>query len=280
MKLANYAVVSKSDILATYAPASDYADNCIRYLAEKGLLPLNVDASFPPVNVLAGFAFYSGCVKDYKVIVYENTDKLGLLKECITDRLGIDTKVMTSMDSGGHTGSQLMVTNGGTYIARLFEAMGLPKSCGKKARMESLGIPSYRKDLFALAASDGLLGDDDRNMVRILEKDLTAVLISVKTKPKSKKCLNIRFLSRPSEEGARNFAEDNLRLINFSVPDLGLREERIWVERVPSGSYVANMSLNGSSMDCVLDANRDLLKFSPALQKLYGFDLPFEPAEI
>lgn len=282
MKLGNYLIVSKRDVIEeTYKrPDCKYARECDKYLTRKKLTPVYVDGNFPYLNVYANFIFYSGCLPKKEVRISEKEETLGLIKKNITRRLGLKTKIIPKT---GNRGAMLILTEGGPYVSRLLEVMGLPRSCGPKAKLKLLEIPGYRTDLFTLATCEKLLEEGDKEMVRKLERDSTAVLFSARASldtdiPEKQWVLN--FFARPTREKARDFARKNLEMVNFSAPEIGLKENRIKTRSLVSGSYSSYIPINGKELECILDANRDLLKFSPKLKELYGFDLDFEPLEM
>lgn len=278
MKLENYALVKEADIVNAYKrPKCRYTGECVQYLEDRGLLPLYVDGKFPLVNAFASFAFYSGCVLNTEVNVSERTETLDLVKRNITDRLGINSKTVPKK---GTAGPILTMAENGSCIARLMEAMGLPRCLGPKAGIKSLGVPKYRKDLFGLAKCGGVLERDDQERVRSLERDSTAVLLSTKTQYQSQRYWCLYLPARPTEDEAVGMAMEQAELINFSVPDLKLGRDDMMVGRLKSGSYLPRVPINGSRLECILDDNRDLIKFSPGMQRHYGFDLDFEPAGI
>jgi len=283
MKLSKYLLVSATDVVeGTYRrPNCKYASDCYRYLSEKGLLPLHVDGNFSHLNVLANFVFYSGCVARKDVNISEKRKMLDKIEEKIMSKLGLKTKIRPRK---GNHGPVLVMAEGGAYLARLLECMGLPRSCGRKAKAKTLEIPAYRTDLFKWATCDQALEADDIAKVKSLERDATAVLFSTKAKPDTeipKQYWVLNFLSRPTPEEAKAFAKKNLEMINFSAPGIeGLNEGEIRTRRIRSGSYTSYIPIGGKILQSILDDNRDILKFSPRLQKPYGFTLPFEPVEI
>ena len=279
MKLKDYIIVSKRDVITeTYKRTdSKYARACEDYLERKGLAPLYIDKKFPLLNVYANFAFYSGCLARKNVHISENEEMLELVESKVSKRLGMKTKIIP--EHKGH-GATLVLTEGGPYLSRLLETMGLPRSSGPKAKLKSLEIPHYRKDLFKLASCDNVLDEGDKEIARKLERDSTAVLLSTKMIPLSKKHWVLYTFSRPTEEDAKEFARESVEMIKFSVPGLEIPHENIKVKKLRSGTYSPRIIINGRNTEFVLDANRDLLKFSPELQKLYGFELDFEPVEI
>lgn len=282
MKLSNYSLVSAIDVVeGTYRrPNCKYASECYRYLNEKGLLPLYVDGNFSSLNVLANFVFYSGCVARKDVNISGDRETLGLIESKIMNRLSLKSKIKPTK---GNHGSVLVMSEGGAYLARLFECMGLPRSCGRKARAKSLGIPGYRKDLMNPTTCDKVLEEGDVEKVKKIERDATAVLFATRAQPdteRPEKYWVLDFFSRPTAKEAETFARENLEMINFSAPGIaGLNEGEIRTRPIRSGSYTSYILIRGKTLDSIRDeSNRDLLKFSPQLQRLYDFKLAFEPA--
>jgi hypothetical protein len=281
MKLRNYSLVSPFDVIeGTYdRPNCKYATACYKFLKERGLLPLYVDGNFSFLNVLANFAFYSGCVARKDVNISGNEETLERIEKNIMEKLSLKTKIKPT--KGNHGSVLSMAEEGGAYMARLLKCMGLPRSCGRKAKAKTLEMPDYRTDLFRLATCDEVLEDEDVAKVKKLERDATAVLFSAKANPDSeipKQYWVLNFLSRPTPEEARDFAAKNLQLVNFSTPEIGLNESQIRTRRLVSGSHTSYIPISGKVLESILDGSRDLLKFSPRLQRLYNFELAFEPA--
>jgi hypothetical protein len=275
LELRNYSFVTEDNIEKTYKKPS-YAPNCIKYLKSKGLVPLYINDNFPYVNVLAGFAFYTGCLTKSKVNISEDEETLNLIEKNITNKLDLKTKIIPRWNEYGTT---LTNAKRGAYISRFLETMGLPRQSGLKSRLKSLEIPRYRKEMFEFVSND-LLSKGDYETVKKLEHDLSAILFSTRSVFHSKNNWTLHFFARPTTGDAESFAKENLKLINFSSHEIEIPEERIQTRRLKSGSYSSQIMINRMYLECILDSNRDLLKFSPKLQKLYGFELDFEPVEI
>ncbi|MEE9323393.1 MAG: hypothetical protein V3U72_02500 [Candidatus Aenigmarchaeota archaeon] len=286
MTLKNYPVVTGEEVVKTYVSwGQGYkcASDCKSFLEDNGFDRIYVeseDGKFPFLNVFANFAFYSGFLRK-NVNISEGGESLKKIKKKIIPGLGLKGKIVPA--SNGH-GAIVRLKKGGAYMARVLESMGLPRYCGPKARMESLGIPTYRQELFDLATS-GVLDKDENEIIRKIEYDSAAVLFSTRTSvhkkaDRKKDYWYSHFFARPTKKEAENLAKDNLKLINFAVPEMEIREEDIGTTRLKSGSYVSSLHLNGRNLECILDGNRSLIKFSPELQKHYSFKLDFEPVEI
>jgi hypothetical protein len=281
MKLRNYSIISNRDVIEETYKNTDsyYAHKCDEFLRNNGFAPVYVDGDFPYLNVFANFAFYSGCVAKKEVKISEDEKTLDLLEKNITKKLGLKTKVIPQK---GGRGASLTLIEGGPYIARLLQTLGLPRSSGSKARLKSLEIPSYREDLFKFATCD-ILDDNDRETVRRVEYDSAAVLFSTRMSVPSENHWVIYSFARPTEEEARSFTEKNVEMINFAVPGLEISDENIKIQKLRSGSYSPRIIIKGRNKECISDAHQDLLKFSPHLQMECGFDmkkLKFEPLEL
>lgn len=278
MKLGNYAVVKEDDIVNAYTRhGSRYVGECVHYLEGKGLLPLYVDNRFPLVNVLASFAFYSGCVLNTNVNISEDPSTLVLIQNNIAEKLDIRTKTVPRKGTGGPI---LTMAEGGACMARLMEAMGLPRRNGSKTCMKVLEVPHYRKELLRMARCGEMLDADDKERIRRLQRDSTAVLFSTKTQYQSPKYWCLYLPARPTEEEALSTAMENFDFINFSAPDLEFSRDDVKITRLKSGNYLPRVPINGRRLDRILDRNKDLIKFNRDLQQLCGLEPAFEAAEI
>jgi hypothetical protein len=289
MRLKDYVVISSEKVLGTYklgnsnhkpnSFAYKSAAECGRFLEESGFDGMRVsgdDGMFPYLNVLANFAFYSGCLrKNVQITMPEEV--LREISSKILPRLGLEGEIKYS--ARGKREPTLFSKANGAYVARTLESMGIPRSCGNKAKIPNLSIPSYRKNLIASAVS-GDFDEGDAEAVRKLERDSTAVLFSARLHPTTRKNLWLHFFTRSTPEDAERFAKEGIGIINFAVPGIGLDEKDIRTEKNGKGGHYSAINLRGDKLEFVLDGNNDLLKFSPRLQQLYGLDLPFEPAEI
>lgn len=285
MRLKKYVIVSAKDILKGYdlgnnrhppnSFAYKHAQECEAFLREKGFEEIHAtDSKFPYLNILANFAFYSGCLRK-NVKITEEEKVLEGIDENIIPSLGLEGEIKPS--KRGKRKPTLQLKECGGYMARVIEKMGVPKNCGRKSKLPSLEIPRYRQELFYFA-DRGELNENNKEIVRRLERDSTAVLFSTRLYPLSKNSLYLYFFARPTEEKAKDFANESIKLINFAVPEIGLTEEDIKLARNQSGSHATGIFFKDDKLECILDGNRELLKFHPKIQELYGFDLDFKPA--
>lgn len=275
-------IVDGKDVRSTYKrPDCSYADQCAIYLSGNGWTPMGVsDHKFPALNVFANYSFYSGFARK-NVFISEVPDTLEKINENIIKRIGLKAEIKTG---GGSRGSDIHLYNEGkAYIARFLESMGIPRNCGPKSDLKTLKIPKYRRDLYEIVQDEGI-PDSDREIVRRLERDATAVLLGTRLSPDlrySKDIWQINSISRPTRKDAGNLMKENLKLIKFSVPECPISEKDIRTRKMKSGKYSAYFNINGKQIGCFLEtSNRDLLKFNPGLQERYGFNEPFEPCDI
>jgi hypothetical protein len=289
MSIRNYSVVTANDVVRTYSrPGCEYAKRCSGYLKSQEWMPLMLfDANLPAFSAFANFVLYSGFIRK-GTNISEDVPLLGKIKENITDKLGLRSEIIPRI---GNRGSKLvLLPDDGVYAGRVLETMGIPAGCGPKSRMRYLGIPKYRKGLFELVSGDNPgndSGDYDkaREIVRRLERDATAVLFSTRNtvdKRGKHDIWKINFFARPDEPGAEAFGRDNLKMIKFSLPGLEIEEDDIRARQLQCGSWCSYVNLNGKHLDCILDETnrRDMLKFNPELQKRYGIEAEFSPADI
>lgn len=280
MGLRNHVIVSERNIISAYErEGCEYAKRCVDYLSRNNLLPLYVRDNFPLVNVLASFAYYSGCVTGHDVRIYGEGETLERIGEDITRKIGFPASMTPKR---GDRGAMLTVARHGSCASRLMEALGLPKHRGSKAMLKNLSIPSYRTEIMGMALNDELSETDVQN-ARNIERDSAAVLVSTRTSPDSRYPRTrwvMVFFSRPTKEEARALAEENIGMLNFAVPELEISAEDMTPRKNRSGTYSYQVAFNKRKLECITDGSRDLLKFSPRLQNLYGFELDFEPARI
>ncbi|MBN2042586.1 MAG: hypothetical protein JW754_02160 [Candidatus Aenigmarchaeota archaeon] len=251
----------------------------MRFLEDLNWIPMVAeDQKFPHLNVYANFAFYSGCMRK-NVMISGEDETLEKIRDIIAGNLKIDSEIVYGKE--GH-GTIMLITEGGSYVARALESTGIPKECGPKAKQAGLTIPIYRIKMLQ-KAMDQKATDQDREFVRRMERDSASVLISTKTTVDSrgqKDRWQINYFARPTEDEARNIMELNLNMMKIGIPDLPITEDDIKTRSLESGSFHSYVNINGGKIDFFLDpSNRELIRFSQKMQNRYGFDLPFEPSD-